>query len=80
MKKSLTISAFCAFIIASCAFAGGGAAPVVGDLITDDKYEVEELKLTTVAEVRDEEKSTSFQDAWDIEDTQDGKIITSNTR
>ena len=76
MKKSLTISAFCAFIIASCAFAGGGAAPVVGDLITDDKYEVEELKLTTVAEVRDEEKSTSLEEKWDIEDTLDGKVIT----
>ena len=76
MKKSLTISAFCAFIIATCAFAGGGAAPVVGEQITDDKYEVEELKLTTVAEVRDEEESTSFEEAWKIEDALDGKIIT----
>ena len=76
MKKSLTISAFCAFIIATCAFAGGGAAPVVGEQITDDKYEVEELKLTTVAEVRDEEKSTSLEEAWKIEDALDGKIIT----
>jgi len=77
MKKSLTISALSALILATSAFAGHNSPPAIGTQITDFDFEMpEQIKLSTVVLFEDIENSTTQEEEEVGIDKGNGKSVT----